>query len=197
MVNIYFLDLTKFDYDLFIDNIEEDKKESILKYKNENKKREKIASLVLLKKIFSLQNLDFSYGDLGKPYLKNSNFFFNVSHTKDALVIVKGEKELGIDIEKERNIDSRKLDLLNKKVSTKALNSSEFLKEWTIKESYLKLLGLGIGTNLKNINIDYENKKVFLKGYKEAFFETFSYHDNIISISLYDKYSYVIENVQI
>lgn len=48
------------------------------------------------------KNIEFSVNEFGKPYLKDnlSNFHFNLSHTKNAVVVAVSNQEIGVDIEK-------------------------------------------------------------------------------------------------
>lgn len=106
----------------------------------------------------------------GKPYISNfKNVFFNISHTKKAvLCVISNIEEIGVDIE---NIDNFSFAEINQICHTNELNflntlsaeakKIEFCKIWTRKEAFGKKVGVGIGQNLKQINtlIPEKNKK--------------------------------------
>ena len=63
------------------------------------------------------------------------------------------------------------------------LNGNDFIKNWTVKESFLKLLGTGINTSLKDVKV---LDKVYLNE-ESANYKTFDFEENIISISYKEK----------
>jgi len=91
------------------------------------------------------------YNKYKKPYIKNSNIYFNISHSKNLIAIVIDNKECGIDIEYidyKRDIDKLKHKVLSNK-ELKIYNSVKdkhkyFYKMWTKKEAYYKTIGTGI-----------------------------------------------------
>lgn|SRR5574344_1026484 len=86
----------------------------------------------------------------GKPYIKDSNIYFSISHSIDRVVCAISDKEIGIDIEKIRDYDLS----LNKELNINAKNNVDFFKEYTRREAYIKKLG----KSLKDIySIKYNN----------------------------------------
>ena len=70
--------------------------------KNQNQKNEKkiIQSYVgylLLKQV--LGDVDYQIGENGKPYLNNSSYHFNISHSNNLVCLVVSEEPIGVDIE--------------------------------------------------------------------------------------------------
>ena len=99
----------------------------------------------------------------GKPYCRD--LFFNISHSGDFVLLAVSDFEIGIDIEKIRDVDLKISDrCFEEKVSTK----EEFFSMWTQKESIIKYLGKTI-ISMKNINVkDYEKllkTSDFFEGY--------------------------------
>ena len=91
----------------------------------------------------------------GKPYCEYG-IFFSISHSDNFIVIAFSNDEIGVDIECKRKINPK---LLHKcfnecdfEFVDKSKFDSSFLRLWTTKEAYFKLIGTGI-TNLKSINI--------------------------------------------
>lgn len=104
--------------------------------------------------------LDFSYTDLGKPYLNNSNIFFNLSHTKNGILLaVSTDSDIGADIENVQIIPPyniindifhpAEIEFIHK---TPTSLQTRFYEIWTKKEAYLKYLGTGLTSNMKDFN---------------------------------------------
>ena len=104
------------------------------------------------------EELIFEYVSNGKPILRDyPEIHFNISHCKRGILCVIDKRSIGCDIEE---IESRlDLDLchdcFNDKEITEILSSStpclEFTKLWTMKESYLKMVGKGINDNISTL----------------------------------------------
>lgn len=127
----------------------------------------------------SISRESIIYNDKGKPYLRNSNIYFNISHSKDLVAIIIDNKECGIDIEYidyDRKIDKLLLKVLSpeeQKECNKSIDKYEyFYRIWTIKEAYSKYIGTGIGfsqlvntqkhTNINSYIYEYKNSKYYV-----------------------------------
>lgn len=105
------------------------------------------------RELFSKEQIDLSFNENGKPY--TSDFYFSISHSGDMVYCAFSDNEIGIDIEKKRDIkrrDKYKLFSDNENEFTNNSDdlSSAFLTVWTRKESLVKLNGLTI----KDASID-------------------------------------------
>lgn len=117
-----------------------------------------------LNKVYNISNYEIIYNKYNKPYLKDSNLYFNISHDKDITVLVIGDKEIGVDIQyltyKEKVIKHS----FNKKEQLLIENSLnkryDFTRIWVMKEAYLKCLGIGIEYGLKNVDTTKLNNKI-------------------------------------
>jgi len=104
---------------------------------------------------YEINKEDFIYNDYQKPYLKNNKYYFNISHTKDKIIICIDNQEVGIDIEQLRNYNQG----VTKKIFTLAEqeycrnNDLKFTEIFIKKESYAKYLGTGLGEYLADINV--------------------------------------------
>ena len=109
------------------------------------------------------QDLAFSYGNYGKPFLKGLSF--NFSHTKEfALCAVTSEEsvQLGVDLE-EKTRSTNSLELAKRFFHPKEFSyleqvgpdqqSDVFLQFWTAKEAYLKALGIGLQGGLNSFQV--------------------------------------------
>ena len=99
--------------------------------------------------------------------ISEDKVFFNISHTRSAVVCAISSSPIGVDIEKNRNISIN----LAKKICTKkeyyifskAKNKKHmFFFIWTRKESFCKKNGSSIFTNFNKINsFSLKNTKTF------------------------------------
>ena len=101
----------------------------------------------------------------GKPYLNDNNIFFNISHSGKFAICATSYREIGVDIEKIRDIDATGL---SKKVFTESEKTylkdsknprEDFFRIWTLKESYMKARGVGFKIGFKNISVQI-NKNI-------------------------------------
>ena len=126
--------------------------------------------LDLVLKDNNIYNYSCFYNKYGKPYLKNIDKYFSISHTKNISVCVISDKEIGVDIEylrynelvMKRMFNEKEIDLIKSSKNKEEM----FTIIWTIKESYSKLLGLGLNYNFKNIDTFNLKNKISVKKYQ-------------------------------
>ena len=110
---------------------------------------------------------DFSYNKMGKPYFKNQTMHFSISHSQNILVVVFSNYSIGVDIQHYLNYDNAiAKNICNEKELKKIENSTkkekEFTKLWTQKESVIKLKGLSMYVDTKNL-LENSSYKIFTK----------------------------------
>lgn len=101
----------------------------------------------------------FDANPYGKPYLTGHPLEFNLSHAGDWVVCVLSSQPVGIDIEEIKAVDisiaerfftkKEYADLLEK---TAEERQSYFYELWTLKESYIKAIGLGLSLPLDSFS---------------------------------------------
>lgn len=122
----------------------------------------------------NINKLDFIINQYGKPILSRSDCFINISHKNDILVIAISKNDVGVDIEK---VDSK-----YQKIATKIYNNDNYnnystnidkiINDWTILESFVKLIGKNMYIDLKTLKItdfniiDQKNNVYFYKSIK-------------------------------
>lgn len=130
--------------------------------KIDNKTDTNQALYVLNKQLeyFNIELPEIYKSQEGKPYFKDSNIFFNYSHSKNYIACAISLYEVGIDIEEtSRNIS----DDIATKYLDNAIGNNNRLEIWIKKESYSKLKGLGIQIGFKDIRIDeIKEKNLFI-----------------------------------
>jgi len=108
--------------------------------------------------------LRFKRSAYGKPYLMDSDFKFNLTHSNECvLIVVATEHEVGIDVEFLERLSQ--LDALVKRFFSKeeqqayfaytsaAERRLAFYRGWTRKEAYLKAIGLGLSYPLHQFTV--------------------------------------------
>ena len=104
----------------------------------------------------------------GKPYIDNSNIFYNISHKNKMVGLIISNSEVGLDIE---YIDTESIKrqstlkyFFTEKERESITNNEELLTLWTKKESYIKLNGGmlrdAIGLDINNTNVIYDTFKL-------------------------------------
>lgn len=110
----------------------------------------------------SAPELKFSYSERGKPYLKESEISFNLSHSHGlALYAFTLSQNIGIDVEYLRDLESTQLAKrfftiaeYNRLISLPIQQQqTAFFQVWTAKEAYLKATGDGL-VGLQNAEFD-------------------------------------------
>lgn len=104
----------------------------------------------------------FSRGPYGKPYLQGSELRFNLSDTKDAMLVgITKRGEIGVDIESmQRRVDHLAVSehyFTPEEIESIAVapdSKRRFLEFWTRKEAVLKASGVGIMDDLKVLRVD-------------------------------------------
>ena len=118
---------------------------------NLSKRSELAISEMLLMRILAKYGVSFSdllYNDYGKPYLPESDFHFNVSHSGAYVCCAVCTQNIGIDVE---NIKNRNINSIERFISQEDFNyilSSEnkldkLYEIWTKYEAFLKCIGVG------------------------------------------------------
>ncbi len=109
----------------------------------------------ILKNYYHIDSFSYRYGENGKPYLKNCELNFSISHSGNYAVCCISRNEIGCDVEKikdynpkigKRFFTAREAALLENKETEDIF----FAKLWTLKESILKKEGTGISGGLDN-----------------------------------------------
>lgn len=96
----------------------------------------------------------------GKPYMLDSGFNFNISHSGNTVVCVFSKQDIGIDIEEIHDIDYSLFENVFSSNEFKVINDGgldKFYEFWTRKESVIKAIGKGMSIPLTQIEIDKES----------------------------------------
>ena len=137
------------------------KNKRIIDKKNEKSKKQSIIGEMILSELLKKYNknhnkIEVIYNKNGKPYLKNSDIYFNISHADEYVVCAISKKEIGVDIEKIRETNINTINYFStEKEKEYILADTEkiyyrLFEIYTLKEAYIKMNGDSL-TNIKNI----------------------------------------------
>lgn len=98
----------------------------------------------------------------GKLVVKNRKIDFNISHSNEWAVGTIAEFRVGIDIEDIKNIRNNSiLRFFSVDETEYCKDANDICKIWTLKESYLKCIGIGISIPLNSFSV-ITNEEVHL-----------------------------------
>lgn len=145
--------------DKLISSLPDDRKQKALRYRGFNDRVLCAVSYKLLEYAlvneYGIEHFLLAYKENGKPYIADRpDVFFNISHCKNACACAVSASEVGVDIQ---HTVAPKPSLLKRVCSDneKALIAASpepektFTGIWCLKEAYLKMLGVGIATDMK------------------------------------------------
>ena len=108
-----------------------------------------------------------AFGAREKPYLPDSGVHFNLSHAGEYAICAVGDTPLGCDIERLRNYNmrvARRFFCEEEAALLEAADPEErellFFRLWTLKESYLKATGDGLGRPLSEARFEPDRNEV-------------------------------------
>ena len=120
----------------------------------------------VLKNELNITNYELTFNKYNKPYLKNRNIYFNISHDKNTTVLVTSDKEIGVDIEYYTYKESVRKKYYNEFEQQEIINSNnkeyEFTRIWVMKEAFVKMKGQGISYGLQNVDTTRLKKQIKL-----------------------------------
>ncbi|MCP5045765.1 MAG: 4'-phosphopantetheinyl transferase superfamily protein [bacterium] len=124
-----------------------------------------IRDLIRQKTGLANHQIEFDSNEYGKPALRNrQDFHFNISHSGDWVVAAIDENPVGIDIEEIQHIDlSISRDYFSpdehKDLMTSHDRQAYFFTLWSLKESYIKILGKGLSHPLNAFSIRFTGEE--------------------------------------
>lgn len=128
----------------------------------------------LKKENINTENLTFLKQNNGKPYLKDHNIEFNLSHSGSRVICCISDIPVGCDVEKTEIGNRDLLKIAGKyffdkeyEYITACKNESEktdmFFRLWTLKESFMKATGLGMSLPLNDFMIDINSSIITVR----------------------------------
>ena len=121
--------------------------------------------------------------DMGQPYLKDCSLQFNVSHSGEYLAIAVSEFPVGVDIQEPKNIKDGMFRKVVQAEETELIGDerqNDFLRLWTLKESFVKAEGKGLRISLKEYYFLKENGEYFVNYSGQRMPWTFNMEETLI-----------------
>lgn len=190
MVNIYILEKTIKKYEKHIPFLSDYRLGKIKDATSTEYIKQQVTSELFLMYVLNSKYgleipFDISLTKHGKPYIKDFKHNYNLSHTKNYYVIAVGQDEVGVDAELIcRNIahlNNKILSSNEQEIYENSNNKNNYLIDtWVRKESVLKYIGIGIISNLNEIETSTNITK-FLD--KQIHLNSFIYNDLSIGLA--------------
>lgn len=137
----------------------------------------------------NLSKEKISENEYGKPELSGENVYFNISHSNGAVVCAVSDKPVGVDIEYIKEMRPGIINRCFTDNEKKAiLSSRDFYRLWTLKEAYVKMLGLGISHTLSLIEFTFAGviKCTDRDEIVTCNFKSYDRENYVISVASYD-----------
>jgi 4'-phosphopantetheinyl transferase len=112
----------------------------------------------------------FSRNKFGKPSLEGGNVLFNVSHSGVWVTCILDSEQVGIDVERIKEIDmsiaerffsASEFSHLMKQ--SEAERCASFFDLWTLKESFIKAIGKGLSLSLASFSVTFAGGCPFIE----------------------------------
>ena len=139
----------------------------------------------VLKKDYKIENCpEILRDEMGKPYFEDKKLHFNVSHSGEYLAIAVSESVVGVDIQEPKLI---KDGMFRKVVQPQEIcligeeRQRDFLRLWTLKESFVKAEGKGLRISLKDYYFQKENEQYFVNYGGQKMPWTFNIEETLIA----------------
>lgn len=193
-MEVYYFDIeplrNKTVFDAQLKNISEDRIERIEKAQATADKLRLMGSGLLInfikRKYFVDSDVDIDKH--GKPYFVNSDLKFNLSHSGRFVVAAVSDYEVGIDIQKkkadkhriaEKNFLQGECTYINAGANDEEKHQ-RFCEVWTLKEAYLKNIGMGLRKPLNSFEIVFRPEGPVIRNLTEYRYTQFLMNDKYI-----------------
>lgn len=174
MYEIYaFFDVDQFDqasFEYFKQYLPPERRARMQRYRREIDRKNCLISYMLLHHglyiNYGIQNPRLSYHPNGKPFLPDfPHIHFNISHCSQGCICGISDLPIGVDIQEVRSFSQL---IAERCCSEEELNvlghsdepASEFIKMWSMKESYLKMKGTGLIEDLRMVDTTKLSDKI-------------------------------------
>lgn len=195
MIKLYRININNWDDPLenkeLLNQIDEIRRKKVMRYHMPDDRKRSLAAGIIIKHILNENGLSensLSYSKNGKPLA--DGLFFNVSHSGDYVVGIVSDCEVGCDIEKISSAPMKVAQHYYSPAESEYINSEPdkdraFFTIWTLKESYMKMTGQGLGLALDSFEI-LKTVNGFSLGKtpeRQCFFRTLEFDGYIFSVS--------------
>ena len=193
-MEVYYFDIeplrNKAIFNAQIENITEGRLERIEKSQSTSDKLRLMGSGLMINFIKTkyFVDSDVATDKHGKPYFVNSDLKFNLSHSGRYVVAAVSDYEIGIDIQKkkadkhriaEKNFLQGECAYINAGANDEERHQ-RFCEVWTLKEAYLKNIGMGLRKPLNSFEIVFRPEGPVIRNQTEFKCTQFKMNDKYI-----------------
>lgn len=182
--------ITDDNFDENLSYLPKSRQEHILKFADKTRQKQSLVATLLLeeclKEIGALEEYDkVEEDEFGNWIIKNSDVHFSISHSGETVLVVAARFPIGCDIEKIKEAPMNVADKYFNQNEIEVIKSSShpdltFYTYWTIKESYLKLIGKGLLEPIKNVEV--EDGLTSIKNHPELKIESCFLNDLVLTV---------------
>lgn len=164
---LYYMDVSQLDINRARSYVSKERVKKSDEFRYPKDKKLSIGAEILLNHVLSkigIYNPIFGTDKYGKLFLKNdSHVHFNLSHSENYVACAVSDSPVGVDIEHIHNIDLNiaKNYFFGSEYEYIMNNNDKnrtFFKLWVLKESYMKMIGLGFRLALDEFTIVIDNE---------------------------------------
>lgn len=169
MVKLYVADIANLPDPLscpeLLQKLSPERKQKVHNSKHEKSRKQSMGAGLLLQKVLALYHMEQSsvvIGEHGKPMI--AGLEFNLSHSGNLVICAVSDKPIGCDVEMIRKAPERVAERYFSESEKEYLNQfcgedydTEFFRLWTMKESYVKMTGEGMGVSFEAYEIALED----------------------------------------
>lgn len=179
------------------------RKEKVLSFHHKMDQDMALAGDILTRKVVTkhlgiLQEyVIIDYNKYGKPFVKNRpDFYYNISHKGNTIVLATSNRCIGIDIEPIQMPNEMVINYCYTKEEKERIHGAvsaayEYTQLWTLKESYVKNIGVGMNYPLKKVCFifDKELRMYKLLGLDNYSFLTLNFDNYLVSLCICENYN--------
>ena len=120
----------------------------------------------ILKRDYHIEEMpELLKDEMGKPYFADGEIHFNVSHSEEYLAIAVSKYPIGVDIQGPKNIREGMYKKVVQPAEAELIGQEreqDFLRLWTLKESFVKAEGRGLRIPMKEYYMEKEKDRYFV-----------------------------------
>ena len=172
MIRILCADISASDeriYQSLYEGASDERKRRADRYLRYEDKLRCVTADALLKAALGTNEYQIEKNEFGKPYVKDrKDFYYNLSHSGDYVVIAFGNSEIGVDVQR------HSADADMQMIADHCFSADEkeyvwqrgadvperFYEIWTGKESYLKYAGKGLREDVRSVSVLEQKSKI-------------------------------------
>lgn len=200
-MDIYFFNVTvlrnKEVFQNQLEKVDKTRKEKIKRLKIVDDKLRSLGAGLLMnfiKQKYQVQE-KLKIDRFGKPYFDNSSIHFNISHSGSYVIAAVSKEEVGVDIQKikpdkhriaEKNFLASECTYINE-TDENRMKWQRFCEVWTVKEAYLKKIGIGLRKPLNSFEVDWSGERIQIIGEENLVITQFKLDKNYIVSACVDR----------